>query len=136
MKKLLALLFVVIFASLSLVSCFFPNADKAEKLLEDEDYEVEDVDSDDIEYVLDMIDVKLPDCDEIITAWDEDDNQIIIFYCESSADAKDLEADFNDVLEDEDLEDEVEDIFYTTPEVYRSGKAVCVGSKKAIKILK
>ena len=29
MKKLLVLLFVVIFASLSLVACFFPNAEKA-----------------------------------------------------------------------------------------------------------
>ena len=138
MKKLLALLLLMVIASLSLVSCLFPDEDKAEKLLKKEDYYVEDLDDDEAQPYFRTFKISLPDCDEILMAYDKDteDDLVIIFYCETKADAKDLEADFNDVLEDEDLEDYVDAIFAKSPEVYRSGKVVCVGSSKAIDILK
>ena len=133
MKKLLALLFVVIFASLSLVSCFFPNADKAEELLEDEDYEVRTVKEKEIEFLFEEIDIDLPDCKDIVVAMNEDEDMLIIIYCESSSDAKDLEADLEKALDDEDVEEMPSG---EKAEVYRDGKVVCFGSKSAIKILK
>jgi transcriptional regulator GlxA family with amidase domain len=131
MKKFLVLLFVVVFASLSLVSCFFPNADKAAEKLEDEDYEVETIKSKEAAAMLEMLDIDV-EVDEALAAMNEDGEFVYIFYCASSSDAKDLQADLEKVLEDEEYEDMMGEI----DGVERSGKAVYFGTKKAMKILK
>lgn len=135
MKKLLALLFVVIFASLSLVSCFFPDADKATEMLEDEDYTVESVKQKVAEIMFEEFDIEIPDCSDILMAADEDfENEVYVFYCESGADAKDFEAELNDLLEDEEYQEVLEEVGPIVVE--RSGKVVIFGTKKAVKILK
>ncbi len=134
MKKLLVLLFVVIFASLSLVACFFPNADKATEKLEDEDYEVEELKKAEIKEFTEMLDIKAS-VEEAIAAYNEDDDAyLIVFYFESKADAKDFAEELEELLEDEEYEDVLDMMGIEAVEA--NGKAVMFGAKKAMKILK
>ena len=134
MKKLLVLLFVVIFASLSLVACFFPNAEKATEKLEAEDYEVEELKKAELKEFTEMLGIKAS-VEEAIAAYnEEEETYLIVFYFESKGDAADFAEDLEKALDDEEAAEMLEMMGIDAVEA--NGKAVMFGSKKAMKILK
>lgn len=121
--KVLSLTLIAIMMCAVLVSCGGPNADpdKAEKALEDAEYTVMKIDDEDM--------LKLSGIDGLvcaITAFNEDEEGIVIYYFEDAAAAneawEDIEEEAKEAMEDE------EDIVCK-----KSGKMIYYGTKQAVK---
>lgn len=124
--KVLALALVAVMMCAALVSCGGPasDPDKAAKALEDADYIVVKADDKVSLALYETMGVKKLEC--VITAYNEDEEGIVIFYFEDKAAANDawetIEEEAKEATKDE------EDIV-----IKKSGKMIYYGTKQAIK---
>mgnify|MGYP003304130429 CR=1 FL=1 len=120
---LLALVLVPMFF---LASCK-PNAnpEKAADALEDKDYAVTLIDDEDMLKYSGMDGLKA-----VLTAFNEDDEAIMIYYFDSAKDAKEAWEDFEDDIEE--MKEEAEEADKKVV-AKRSGKMIYVGTKQAVK---
>lgn len=124
--KVLALSLVAVMMCAVLVSCGGPasDPDKAAKALEDADYIVVKADDKVSLALYETMGVKKLEC--VITAYNEDEEGIVIFYFEDKAAANDawetIEEEAKEATKDE------EDIV-----IKKSGKMIYYGTKQAIK---
>ena len=123
MKKIIALILVLTMALFCFASC--TSISKYEDKLEDEDYEVETVKTKEIksqlkEMKLDIDDYKIK---EIIEAYSEDGDYVMVVQCGSAGKAKTLVKDLEKAFKKNDIDNKVDS----------KGKFVFVGDKSAIK---
>lgn len=141
MKKILSLTLVFCICILSLLSCSKLKDDPLgiSKAL-DEDYAVEMcTDNEEIEDFGDEFDIKSKGVYCILTAYpdsddDDDDEELKMgwfVFCDKKKTAKEIEDDFNDLLDDEDYED-----VFVRATVERKGKVVFIGCEDVLDDLK
>lgn len=130
MKKIISLSLVFCICILSLISCAKIENDPvamAQTLDEAGHYVEMYIDSEDIEDFADDFEITAQCVYCIIETEDDDDNGGYFIFCESKKSAKAIEADCNELVDDEDVEDIT---------VYRKGKVVFVGSEDILNKVK
>ncbi len=142
MKKLIAILALLSIMVCAVACSSMPSDPKdAKKNLKNEDYSVETTDdAEEIEYFVEEFGADADGIEDLIVAFDDDEeNLVLIAYCEDTKTAKSLyedlvdfyEGDFEDLIEESDEDIDIDDY-----KVEKSGKVVIFGHKDMIKAAK
>ena len=153
MKKLVALL-LVICSLFCFASCgISDDPSEVKDKLEEEGYECIIADSKrefenyDVDEIFDFLGISMSGVEAVLVAMKKstDDKPIVVIFCEKNKQAKNIEKDIEEFIEDDDS-DEAEEALewleefgiddFDDLQLKRSGNVVALGHKDAIKIIK